>query len=76
MTMDAVVLDCPTERVAAFEVQQRFLQHWGPGLDTLDYSGQCRQMGEVGGDFYDFVRLPGDRLAVAIGDASGKGFAK
>src|SRR6202021_523270 len=26
-------------------------------------------------DFYDFVRLPGGRLAVAIGDASGKGFA-
>jgi len=75
MTMDVAVMDCPTERVAAFEVQQRFLQHWGPGLDTLDYSGQCRQMGEVGGDFYDFVRLPGDRLAVAIGDASGKGFA-
>jgi phosphoserine phosphatase RsbU/P len=75
MTMDAVVMDCPTERIAAFEVQQRFLQHWGPGIDTLDYSGQCRQMGEVGGDFYDFVRLPGDRLAVAIGDASGKGFA-
>src|ERR1700722_13781142 len=75
MTMDVVVMDYPTERVAAFEVQQRFLQHWGPGLDTLDYSGECRQMGEVGGDFYDFVRLPGDRLAVAIGDASGKGFA-
>src|ERR1700721_4370680 len=75
MTMDVVVMDYPTERVAAFEVQQRFLQHWGPGLDTLDYSGQCRQMGEVGGDFYDFVRLPGDRLGGAIGGASGKGFA-
>jgi phosphoserine phosphatase RsbU/P len=75
MTMDAVVMDCPTERMAAFEVQQRFLQHGGPSIDMLDYSGQCRQMGEVGGDFYDFVGLPGDRLAVAIGDASGKGFA-
>jgi phosphoserine phosphatase RsbU/P len=75
MATEAVVTDCRTERMAAFEVQQRFLQHWGPGIDTLDYSGQCRQMGEVGGDFYDFVSLPGDRLAVAIGDASGKGFA-
>jgi sigma-B regulation protein RsbU (phosphoserine phosphatase) len=28
---------------------------------------------EVGGDFYDFVLLHGDRLAVLIGDASGKG---
>jgi len=28
---------------------------------------------EVGGDFYDFALLGGDRLAVMIGDASGKG---
>ena len=28
---------------------------------------------EVGGDFYDFALLDGDRLALLIGDASGKG---
>ena len=28
---------------------------------------------EVGGDFYDFLHLPGRRLAVLIGDVSGKG---
>lgn len=28
---------------------------------------------EVGGDFYDFALLDGDRLAIMIGDASGKG---
>ncbi len=28
---------------------------------------------EVGGDFYDFALVGGDRLAVMIGDASGKG---
>lgn len=28
---------------------------------------------EVGGDFYDFILLEGDRLALLIGDASGKG---
>ena len=28
---------------------------------------------EVGGDFYDFFSLDGDRLAVVIGDVSGKG---
>ncbi len=32
-------------------------------------------MGEVGGDFYNFVTIPGDRLEMAIGDACGKGFA-
>ena len=75
MAIDGVVMECASERMAAFEVQQRFLQHWGPTIDTLDYSARCRQMGEVGGDFYDFVTLPGGRLAMAIGDASGKGFA-
>jgi sigma-B regulation protein RsbU (phosphoserine phosphatase) len=75
MATDAVVMEPTGEWVAAFEVQQRFLQHSGPGIDSLDYSGQCRQMGEVGGDFYNFVTIPGNRLAVAIGDASGKGFA-
>lgn len=28
---------------------------------------------EVGGDFYDFIPLDGDRLGIAIGDVSGKG---
>src|ERR1700733_1969783 len=75
MATDAVVREPAGEWVAAFEVQQRFLEHSGPGIDSLDYSGQCRQMGEVGGDFYNFVSLPENRLSLAIGDASGKGFA-
>jgi sigma-B regulation protein RsbU (phosphoserine phosphatase) len=28
---------------------------------------------EVGGDFYDFIPLDGDRMGIAIGDVSGKG---
>ena len=28
---------------------------------------------EVGGDYYDFFRLPDGRLGVAVGDVSGKG---
>src|SRR5262249_61007778 len=35
----------------------------------------CRQMQELGGDFFDFNQLDESRLAVAIGDASGKGIA-
>jgi phosphoserine phosphatase RsbU/P len=75
MATEAVLRKPTGDWVAAFEVQQRFLQHSGPGIDSLDYSGQCRQIGEVGGDFYNFVTVPGNRLAVSIGDASGKGFA-
>jgi sigma-B regulation protein RsbU (phosphoserine phosphatase) len=39
----------------------------------LDYFGCCRPAREVGGDYYDFVELPGERLGLAIGDVSGKG---
>lgn len=73
MPTDAVVMETSSEWTAACEVQQRFMRHLSPTMDTLDYSAQCRQMHELGGDFYDFVPLPDGRLALAVGDASGKG---
>jgi phosphoserine phosphatase RsbU/P len=75
MATDAGVIEAAGEWVAALEGPQRFLEHSCPGLDSLDYSGQCRQIEEVGGDFYNFVTIPENRLAMAIGDACGKGFA-
>jgi sigma-B regulation protein RsbU (phosphoserine phosphatase) len=75
MTVEAVAMEAGSEWIAALESRQRFLRHWGSNIATLDYSARCRQVGEVGGDFYDFVSLPGKRMALAIGDASGKGLA-
>jgi len=43
-----------------------------PGLDLAVYNRFCH---EVGGDYYDFINLPGDRVALVIADVSGKGFA-
>ncbi len=59
----------------ACEVQQRFMQHPAAALDTLDYSARCQQADDLGGDCYDFVPLGEGRLAIAVGDASGKGLA-
>src|SRR5207248_9905159 len=59
----------------ASHVQQRFMQGLDPATNTLDYSARCRQMLELGGDCYDFVPLRDHRLALAIGDDSGKGLA-
>jgi sigma-B regulation protein RsbU (phosphoserine phosphatase) len=42
-------------------------------LRHLDYAGQCRPAGEVGGDYYDFLALDEGRLGMALGDVSGKG---
>jgi serine phosphatase RsbU (regulator of sigma subunit)/pSer/pThr/pTyr-binding forkhead associated (FHA) protein len=35
--------------------------------------GESRPGAYVGGDFFDVIPLPGDRVAVALGDVSGKG---
>ncbi|MGH9344777.1 MAG: PP2C family protein-serine/threonine phosphatase [Terriglobia bacterium] len=75
MTSDALVVDVSQDWAIACDVQQRFMQGLDPAVDTLDYSAQCRQARELGGDCYDFVPLPDHRLALAIGDASGKGLA-
>jgi sigma-B regulation protein RsbU (phosphoserine phosphatase) len=64
-----------SEWTAACEVQQRFLQYLEPVIDTLTYSARCRQVRELGGDAFDFVPLPHNHLALAVGDASGKGLA-
>src|SRR5258707_10258516 len=69
-----VVQTCSGWR-AASEVTQRFLQYLEPAIDTLSYSARCRQARELGGDAYDFVSLPHNRLALAVADASGKGLA-
>ncbi|MBZ5591287.1 MAG: PP2C family protein-serine/threonine phosphatase [Acidobacteriia bacterium] len=75
MATNAVVMETGSEWATACQVQQRFMQHRGPAIDILDYSARCRQVQELGGDCYDFVPLPDNRLALAVGDASGKGLA-
>src|SRR5581483_12039889 len=72
MTHTAVAETC-NEWTSACEVQQRFMQHPRPAIESLDFSAHCRQVDALGGDFYDFVPLSGDRVAIAVGDASGKG---
>jgi phosphoserine phosphatase RsbU/P len=75
MTSEAMVVDVSQDWAVACEVQQRFMKGWDRTSNTLDYSARCRQMRALGGDCYDFVPLDDGRLAVTIGDASGKGLA-
>ena len=75
MTTQTALVETSSEWTSACEVQQQFMQHSRPAIDTLDYNACCRQMHALGGDFYDFVPLAENRLAIAIGDASGKGLA-
>ncbi len=75
MPNDALVMEIATEWTAACQVQTRFMQHQALNSESFDLGARCRQMLELGGDFYDFLPLAQGRMALAIGDASGKGLA-
>jgi serine phosphatase RsbU (regulator of sigma subunit) len=59
----------------ARQVQARLLPQSFPVCSTLDYAGVCVPARHVGGDYYDFVSLGHERLALVIGDVAGKGIA-
>jgi len=54
-------------------IQENFLPHRFPKVEGAQVFARNVTALEIGGDFYDFVRLGKDRLAVFIGDVSGKG---
>jgi serine phosphatase RsbU (regulator of sigma subunit)/predicted enzyme related to lactoylglutathione lyase len=57
----------------ARQVQARLFPQTLPPLKTLEYAGVCIQARQVGGDYYDFLNLGGERLGLVIGDIAGKG---
>jgi len=59
----------------AREVQERLFPQTLPPIAGIEYAGACRPALGVGGDYYDFLALPGGQLGIAIGDVSGKGIA-
>jgi len=61
------------EMEIAKEVQTRLLPQTAPVLQTLECAGRCLQAARVGGDYYDFLELGRDRVALVLADVSGKG---
>jgi serine phosphatase RsbU (regulator of sigma subunit)/catechol 2,3-dioxygenase-like lactoylglutathione lyase family enzyme len=59
----------------AKQVQARLFPQIQPELKTIEYAGMCLQARQVGGDYFDFLHLGPERLALIIGDVSGKGIA-
>ena len=59
----------------AEEVQRHLFPQSLPALKSLNYHGVCRAAIGVGGDYYDFLKVPEDRLCIALGDVSGKGIS-
>jgi serine phosphatase RsbU (regulator of sigma subunit) len=64
-----------TQLTVAARVQTSLL----PALPTptagIRWYAAVEPAGKVGGDYYDFLALPGGRMCVVLGDVSGKGVA-
>ena len=57
----------------AHKVQRGLLPAAPPPLPGYHFFDFYEPANQVGGDYYDYVELPDDRLAVVVGDVSGKG---
>jgi serine phosphatase RsbU (regulator of sigma subunit) len=58
---------------AATQIQKSFLPSERPVVPNMQFYDYYSSAQHIGGDYYDYIRLPGNRLAVALGDVSGKG---
>ncbi|HEV3005226.1 MAG TPA: SpoIIE family protein phosphatase, partial [Pirellulales bacterium] len=57
----------------AHKVQQGFLPSAPPSVEGYEFFNFYEPANQVGGDYFDYVPLPGKRLAVVVADVSGKG---
>ncbi|HEX5324747.1 MAG TPA: GAF domain-containing SpoIIE family protein phosphatase, partial [Capsulimonadaceae bacterium] len=60
-TLQTFFLTAPPANVPGFEIAEKYFP--------------TSQEAKIGGDYYDFIPLPSSRLAILIGDISGKGLA-
>ncbi len=57
----------------AREVQEQLFPRSLPSIPGLQLGAICRPARTVSGDYYDFIRVAPDRVAIALADISGKG---
>ena len=54
-------------------IQQSLFPRRFPAVEGFDVLAQSRSCYQVGGDYYDFIPLDGEKLALVVADVSGKG---
>ncbi len=64
-----------SELEIAREVQNQLFPRFTPQMATLEITGLCRPASMVSGDYYDFLSLERNNVAIAIGDVAGKGIS-
>jgi serine phosphatase RsbU (regulator of sigma subunit)/pSer/pThr/pTyr-binding forkhead associated (FHA) protein len=80
--MHAVVVEREVEREImlrdlkrAHEMQRSFLPRNMPRVAGYEFAACYEAAQQVGGDYYDFIPLPGQRFGIMIGDVAGKGIS-
>ena len=59
----------------AHEVQQAFLPQRGPHFPEYEFYAYYRATNEVGGDYYDYIPIDENRVAIIVADVVGHGVA-
>lgn len=59
----------------ARDAQSRLFPPEAPHMRGYDIAGICLPTEQIGGDYYDYIKLPNSRLGVAVADVSGNGIA-
>jgi len=59
----------------ARHLQRELLPKESPGVEGYGFAHSSRTANDIGGDYYQFHRLPDGRLAIVVADASGHGMA-
>jgi sigma-B regulation protein RsbU (phosphoserine phosphatase) len=57
----------------ASRIQMELLPSAAPAIPHYDIAGRSIPARQVGGDYFDFIPVENDKLAVCLGDVSGKG---
>ena len=62
------------EMKQAQQIQSNILPHECPKMESIEVAAESRPARIVGGDYYHFFPYDNERMGIAIGDVSGKGF--
>jgi serine phosphatase RsbU (regulator of sigma subunit) len=57
----------------ARNIQMSLLPHGGITIPGLSVTAHCEPAREVGGDYYDYLPIDGDRVGLLVADVAGKG---
>lgn len=71
--LEARVEDQVAKLRLASRIQADLLPRSAPRIDGYDIAGGTTPAQLVGGDYYDFIPIDATRLAICLGDVSGKG---